>query len=175
MSDTVWGPKVRKVFPLLRSNPKTESHRRPSGEAPFFAECRTALRNLPGFSDLSWSRKELYQAPGSGFLNNSGFSLTWWLAWNALPLAGWAFKAGLADMLDCTRCSSGLEETASHAYYSNQVRLFWGHVGEWTAHIGPKQLVLLEFSYIVDNVDLPWKSDKRVVFLAILAVARMAI
>ena len=69
------------------------------GEAPFFAECHKALRNLRGFSELSRSRKELYQelvvgtasdpmekrlgwsqfeirskwnwAPGSDFLNNS--------------------------------------------------------------------------------------------------------
>ena len=43
---------------------------------------------------------------------------------------------------------------------------------EWTARISPKQLVLLD---IVDNVDSPYQGEKRIVFLAILAVARMVI
>ena len=98
-----------------------------------------------GSSDLSRPRKELYRelvvgsasdplserhgwtteeirshwnwAPGSSFLNNSEFSLTWRLVRNALPLVGLNYKAGLADMPDCTRCGSGLEETAEHAFY----------------------------------------------------------
>ena len=121
------------------------------GWIPFFAECRKALRNLSGSSDLSRSRKELYRefvvgtdsdqleerlvwsrdeirsqwswAPGSGLLNNSEFSLTWQLARNALLLAGRTFKVGLADMPDCTCCSSGLEETTLPAfYYCERVR-----------------------------------------------------
>ena len=69
-----------------------------------------------------WSLEEIRSqqnwAPGSGFLNNSEFSLTWRLARNALPPAGWAFKAGLADMPDCLRCGSGPDETALHAFYN---------------------------------------------------------
>ena len=62
---------------------------------------------------------------------------------------------------------------AEHAfYYCERVRPFWDHVGEWTAHIKPKQLVLLD---VVDNVLLPFQGEKRMVFLAILAVARMVI
>ena len=45
----------------------------------------------------------------------------------------------------------------------------------WTAQIEPKQLVLLDVSYIVDNVLPPFQGEKRVVFLTILAVARMVI
>ena len=56
-------------------------------------------------------------AQGSGFLNNSEFSFTWQLIWNMLLLSDWAFKAGLADLPDCLHCSSGLEETAEHAFY----------------------------------------------------------
>ena len=84
------------------------------GEASFVCECRKVFRNLPGSSDLFSVSKELYQelvvgfatdplvdrfgcsvkdvrlhwnrALGSGFLNNSEFSLTWWLARNVLPL-----------------------------------------------------------------------------------------
>ena len=111
-------------------------------------------------------------APGSSFLNNSEFSLTWWLVRNALPLLGLNYRADLADMPDCARCGSGLEETAEHAfYYYERVRPFW----EWTASIEPKQLVLLDVGYVVDNVLPPFQGEKRVVFLAILAVARMVI
>ena len=44
-----------------------------------------------------------------------------------------------------------------------------------TAHIEPKQHVLLDVGYVVDNVLPPFQCEKRVVFLAILAVARMVI
>ena len=202
--DAVWRLKASRTFPRLKSDPKAEGRRRPLGETLFVRECRTALRNLLGSSDLSRPRKELYRelvvvsasdplserhgwtteeirshwnwAPGSSFLNNSEFSLTWRLVRNALPLVGLNYKAGLADMPDCARCGSGLEETAEHAfYYCERVRPFWDHVGEWTARIEPKQLVLLDVGYVVDNVLPPYQGEKRVVFLAILAVARMVI
>ena len=35
--------------------------------------------------------------------------------------------------------------------------------------------MLLDVGYVVDNVDSPYRGEKRVVFLAILAVARMVI
>ena len=41
--------------------------------------------------------------------------------------------------------------------------------------IEPKQLVLLDIGYIVDNILPPFQGEKRVVFLAILAVARIVI
>ena len=82
----------------------------------------------------------------------------------------------LTDMFDCLRSSSGQKETALHAfYYCERVRLFWSHVGEWTARINPKQLVLLDVSYVVDNADPSYRGEKRVVFITILAVARMVI
>ena len=128
----------------------------------------------------SWMAEEIRShwnwAPGLSFLNNSEFSLTWRLVRNALPLAGLNYRAGLADMPDCARCSSGLAETAEHAfYYCERVCLFWDHVGEWTARIESKQLVLVNVGYIVDNVLPPFQGEKRMVFLAILAVARMVI
>ena len=52
---------------------------------------------------------------------------------------------------------------------------FWSHVGEWTAPIDPKELMLLDVGYVIDNVDPPWKGEKQMVFLVILAVAQMAI
>ena len=53
--------------------------------------------------------------------------------------------------------------------------LVMGSTPEWTARIDPKQLVLLDVGYVVDNVDPLYQDEKRVVFLAILAVARMVI
>ena len=77
-------------------------------------------------------------------------------------------------MPDCPRCSSDLEETALHAFYfCVRVRPFWSHVEEWTACISPRQLVLLDVRYVLDNVDPPFQGEKRVVFLVTLAVARM--
>ena len=82
----------------------------------------------------------------------------------------------MTDMPDCLRCRSGLEETASHTFdYCERIRPFWSHVEEWTAHISPRQLMLLDVGYIVDNVDPPYQGKKHVVFLVILAVARMVI
>ena len=79
-------------------------------------------------------------------------------------------------MPDCARCGSGFEETAEHAfYYCERVHPFWDHVGEWTARIQPEQLVLLLVCYIVDSVLPLFQGEKRVVFLAILAVAQMVI
>ena len=114
--DAVWRLKTSRTFPRLKSDPKAEGRRRPLGETLFVRECRTTLRNLLGSSDLSRPRKELYRElvvgsasdplserhgwtteeirshwnwePGSSFLNNSEFSLTWRLVRNALPLVG---------------------------------------------------------------------------------------
>ena len=51
-----------------------------------------------------WTAEEICShwnwAPGSSFLNNSEFSLTWRLARNALPVLGLNYKAGLADLPD---------------------------------------------------------------------------
>ena len=199
----MWGHKERRLS-LSKIQSQAEGCRRPRDDTRFSIECRGALHSLPRSSDLSWPRKKLYRglvegsisdplekrlgwslgeirsqwnwAPGSNFLNNSEFSLTWRLARNALALRDWAYRACLSDMPDCPRCSSGLEETAFHAfYYCERVRPFWSHVEEWTAHISPRQLVLLDVGYVIDNVVPPYKGEKRVVFLAIPAVARMVI
>ena len=86
------------------------------------------------------------------------------------------YKAGLADMRYCPCCASGLEVTAEQAFFHcERVRPFWDHVGEWTARIEPKQLVLLDVGYVVDYALPLFQGEKRVVFLAILAVARMVI
>ena len=59
--DAVWRLKASRTFPRLKSDPKAEGRRRPLGETLFVRECRTALRNLLGSSDLSRPRKELYR------------------------------------------------------------------------------------------------------------------
>ena len=139
--DAVWRRKGSRIFPRLKSNPKAEGQHKPMGETPFVHECRKAPRKFSGSSELSRLRKELYRelvegsasnplseqhgwtaeeinshwnwAPGSSFLNNSEFSLTRRLARNELLLLGLNFWVGLADMSDCVRCGSGLEETPS--------------------------------------------------------------
>ena len=79
-------------------------------------------------------------------------------------------------MPNCACCGSDLEETAKQAfYYCERVRPFWDHIGEWTAHIEPKQLLLLDVGYVVDNILPLFQGEKSVVFLVILAVARMVI
>ena len=79
-------------------------------------------------------------------------------------------------MPDCLRCVSGSEETTEHAFYHyERVHPFWNHVREWKARIEPKQLVLLDVGYVVDNVLPQFQVEKCVVFLAILAVARVVI
>ena len=153
--DTVWKRKVNNTFPPLKSDPKLRS------EAPFVRECRKALRNLPGLSELSRSRKELYRElvmssaldPLVDRLVDGGGSLalelgvrfrlleqlTWLLALNALPLFGLNYKAGSADIPDCSRCGSDLEVSAEHVfYYCERVHPFWNHIEEWTARLEPK-------------------------------------
>ena len=129
---------------------------------------------------LGWSvgeiRSQWNWAPGSGFLKNSEFSLTWQLVRNALALNDWAYRACLADIPDCPRCGRGLEETALHAFYNcERIRPFWSHVEEWTVRISPRELVVLDVGYVLDNVDSLFQGKKRVVFLVILAMARMVI
>ena len=190
---------MKKAFPRLKSNPKSEGCRRPRGKGPFFNECCKVLRNLPGSSDLSrstkkqhrelvvdtasdplkewlsWSRDEIPSqwnwAPGSGFLNNNLAARSGRGTPHRL-----GFQGGLGRCPTALSAAVFLEETALHAfYYWERVRSFWSHVGEWMVRIDPKQLVLLDVGYVEDNVDPPWKGEKRAVFLAIPAVARMEI
>ena len=200
----VWGHEVRNVFLYLKSNPKADARRRPGKDTPIVRECCRDLHKLLRSNELSQSRKELYRelvagsasdplekrfgwsfevirsqwnwAPGTNILNNSEFSLTWRLARDAWALIDWAYRACISDKPDCPCYGSGLEETTLHAfYYCERVRPFWSHVREWAVCISSRQLVLLDVDYVVDNVDPPYRGEKRKVFLAILAVARMVI
>ena len=165
-------------FSRLKSDPKAEGRRRPLGETLLSASAGTALRNLLGSSDLSRPRKELYRelvegsasdplserhgwtteeirshwnwAPGSSFLNNSEFSAHLATcakcvtpcrlelqsgAWQTCPIA-------LAAAVAWKKRLSTPSTTAS------EFARFWDHVGEWTARIEPKQLVLLDVGYV---------------------------
>ena len=57
----------------------------------------------------------------------------------------------MAEMPDCARCDSGLEETA-----------LWDYVGVMVASISPNQL---DVAYIIDNIDLRWAGMKQKLFL----------
>ena len=77
-----------------------------------------------------WTAEEVCSlwnwAPGSGFLNNSEFLLTWRLAQNALPFLGLNFRPGLIALATAV----GWEETVEHTfYYCERVRPFWDHSG----------------------------------------------
>ena len=61
MWGAVWRRKASRIFPRFKSDQKPEGRRKPMGETPFVSECRTALRNIPGFSDSSRPWKELYR------------------------------------------------------------------------------------------------------------------
>ena len=199
-----WRRKVWDIFPRLKSDPMAEGQHKPKGEAPFARECHKALRNLSRSSDLSQSRKELYRelmvgstsdllvdrlgwsmeevrphwnwAAGSGFLNNSEFSLSGRLARNVLPLFGLNYKACRADMPGCPRWGSRLEETAEHViYYSERVLCFGIMSESGRPAEKPKWLVLLDVGYVVGNVLPHFQDEKHVVFLAIQSIARMVI
>ena len=121
-------------------------------------------------------RSQWKWTPGTSYLNKTELSLTWLLAQNSFPFASWDLKAGLADMPDSPRCSRGLKETDDHVFYlCDQVRLIWDYVGEVTGYIDPKQFVVLEVGYVMDNFDLPWTGVKRRLFLVTLVVARLMI
>ena len=75
-------------------------------------------------------------------------------------------------MSDFPHRSSGLGEMAEYACYNcERVRPFCDQVREWIARIESKQIVLLDVGYVVDVVLPQFHGEKRVVFLAILAVA----
>ena len=82
----------------------------------------------------------------------------------------------MVDMPFCELCGSDKEETAEHAFfYCPKVRPLWSYVNEVTARIVPDRLVQLDVAYVVDSVSPPYSGEKRKVFFAELAVARMVI
>ena len=131
---------------------------------------RKASRNLPGSRELSWSRKELFRELVVGSASDPFVTRLGWLLrevcsqWNWAP--GLGFWNNSPGGLHGMRCSlpTGLSKRAWQTcpsgrncfYYCKRVHSFWSHVGEWTAYIDPKELLLLDVGYIVDNVDPPY-------------------
>ena len=184
--------------------PVAESHRWPRGEELFFAKYRKVLQNAISVQWHFLASKVAELAPSGGYRFRSirgatrlvaggdSFSVELGVRFEVLEQL-WVL-AHLATSSECSapsrlglqsgpgryawlsRYGRGMKETALHPFYDFEwVRPFWSYVEEWTARIDPKQLVLLDVGYIVDNVLLPWKGEKRVMFLEILAVARMVI
>ena len=136
-----------------------------------FGSSRGSARLVDGGGSLALELGARFE-----LLEQSEFSLIWQLVRNAWPLFSLNYRVCLADMSDCADCGSGLEVTAEHVfYYCGRVHPFWDHVGEWTARIKLKHLVLLGIGYVVDNILPQVQCEKCVVFLTILALARMVI
>ena len=201
--DAVWRRKTSRTFPRLQSDPKAEVRRKPTGEALFVRECRAAIRNLPGSSDLSQPRKELYRelvvgsaldplseqfgwtageirshwnwAPWSSFFNNSEFSLTWRLARNALPPSRLELQNGpgrharLCSLQQWFRRNSWgrLLLRASLPVLGSRRGVDDSH---WTKAARAARRWLRRGQRSTSVI-----GEKLVVFLAILAVARMVI
>ena len=85
---------------------------------------------------------------------------------NALPLLGLNYRAGLADMPDCACAAVGWKKRLSAPSTTASEFARSGITS------GSGQL---DVGYLVDNVLPPFQGEKCVVFLAILAVARMVI
>ena len=59
--------------------------------------------------------------------------------------------------------------------FSGVTRTFCDHIGEVTIYIDPEQLVLLDVSNVIDNVNPLWRNERWKVFQAIQAVTRMMV
>ena len=191
--DTMWRRKASDTFPRLKSDL--------SGDVPFVRECHKALRNLPGSSDLSRPRKELYRnlvvdsasdtlvdrlVDGGGGFTRIKIGRQVRVPWTTLssrspdglhetrcPFSAWITKRvkQACPIIHAAAVAKKKRLTTPSTTVSEFVRF----VGEWTARIEPKQLVLFDVGYVVDNVLPSFQGKKRVVFLTILVVALMVI
>lgn len=80
------------------------------------------------------------------------------------------------DLPDCHPCDLSLEEKASHAFYHcPRMDPFWEYDGQLKDRITPEKLMLIDLAYVCDTVSSRYCEMKRVVILALIAVARMVI
>ena len=115
-------------------------------------------------------------APASSYLTNYEFSLTWCVIRGVYRLNDWLHDKDLSDSPACARCNMGWVETAEHAFFHcSKVRSLWRAVNGVTARIDAEQLILLDVCYVIFGFDPPLRGEKRMVFRAILAIARMVI
>ena len=130
---------------------------------------RTCSRNV----SACWWKKF---APSRGghqlrSVSTTEFSLTRYLARNALPLAEWAFKSELADMLDYTCFDRDLKKQLSTSSTVTKSVRFGSTSVRWRSASILIQLEQLD----INSVALPWTVVKWMVFLAILTVTRMVL
>ena len=135
--------------------------------------------------DPLWERLEVDRAeapflfrwaPASGFLTNYEFSVTWSLIRGVIRLNDWLAEREIVNSPACARCNMGWVETAEHAFFHcSKVRSLWRVVNGITARIDAEQLIQLDICYVIFDFDPPLKGEKRMVFRAILAIARMVI
>ena len=138
-----------------------------------------------GVEDPLWKRLDVTRqegfflfrwAPGSRYLTNYEFSLTWCLIRGVVRFNDWLYDKEYVDSPACARCNSGLEETAEHAlFHCSKVHSLWQAVNGLTARIDANQLIQLDVCYVIFDFDPPLRGEKRLVFRAILATARMVI
>ena len=150
--DAVWRRKASRTFPRLKSDPKAEGRRKPLGEALFVRECRKALRNLLGSSDLSRPRKELYRELVVGSASDPLSERRSWTAeeirchWNWARIELLEQLRVLAHLATCMECvtPSRLELQSGpgrHAWLPSQ--------RQWIGRNGWVRLLLLRTSSLV--------------------------
>ena len=175
VGEIVWKRKVSDTFSHFKSEQKAEGWHRWSTVCLQILSSPTGHSNLSQPQTSSESSMAGWQRRSSPIGIGPQIRASWTIPSYCTPgglhgmrcsFSAWTSKAGRADMPDCPHCSSGLEEAAQHTFY-----YFWEHV----THIEPKQLMLFNIGCIVDKVLPPLQGEKSVVFLTILAVARMAI
>ena len=199
--ETFWGQRVGALFPRLYTHPGVESRRRPR-ESRFHRECRLALARMPRSSDLLTPRQELYHglvegsvsdtkkdrlgrtkheirlfwswAPGSDYLDNSEFSLTWKVAHNGCALKDRDAKVDKTSDR-CVRCRQE-KETVEHAFfYCDNVTPLWRYVERLIDRITPDAPILIDVGYAVDNASPHLPKGKLMMFLLLLAMTRKVI
>ena len=202
-SETLWGHKVRALFPRLDYLPGVESRRRPRSESKFHRECRLALARMPRSSDLSTPRRTLYQglvegsvkddyrdrldnskeeihslwswAPGRGYLDNSEFSLTWKIAHNVCELRDKDARWNKTVKDLCVRCQRE-KESVEHAFFRcDDVRLLWCYVEQLIDRIVPDARIKIDVAYAVDNWIPRLTKRKHMMFVLLLALTRKVI
>ena len=128
----------------LESDPKIDKVRR---GAKRDGRCESSLIDLMARHDLV----DMFR------LDHPGRQMRTWLD-SSPSTQGWSYLVGWV-LWHISLCS--LFNVKS---IFMRVRPFWDHVGEWTARIKPKQLVLLHVGYFVHNVLPPFQDEKHVVF-----------
>lgn len=109
--------------------------------------------------------------PLANYLSIPEILLTWRLTWNALTWASEWVGQICRTVIDVTFVLKKLLSTTF--CYCPQVRPFWNHVGELTAHVDQEHLVSIDQAYARENVSPSCSGVRRADFLTLLTEARM--